>query len=203
MKRAKTLSEADIELALGSVEHSIIRESDRLKILLSCYAGLRAGEISRITVDAMLDANGNIADEITIYAYVAKLGHGRVIPMHPLIREAVAEFRQRFPGHSRVAVAQRVKEVSSNNVVVWFHALYERIGLEGCSSHSGRRTFITNLARSANLHGGSLKDVQKLAGHSCLNTTECYIESSNAMHDMIKALGSPPSKKPPRKQVRK
>ena len=49
---------------------------------------------------------------------------------------------------------------------------YRHLGFVGCSSHSGRRTFITNAARRISTVGGSLKDVQQLAGHSNLRTTQ-------------------------------
>ena len=55
-------------------------------------------------------------------------------------------------------------------VVVWFHRAYATIGLKGCSSHSGRRTFITRAARLVHKAGGSLRDVQLLAGHRSLQT---------------------------------
>ncbi len=47
----------------------------------------------------------------------------------------------------------------------WFARAYRTIGLAGCSSHSGRRTFITRAARLVHKAGGSLRDVQLLAGH--------------------------------------
>ena len=50
------------------------------------------------------------------------------------------------------------------------------MGLIGCTSHSGRRTFITNAARKISSVGGSLRDVQMLAGHSSLSVTQRYIE---------------------------
>ncbi len=66
--------------------------------------------------------------------------------------------------------------MSAASVTVWFHKLYGGLGLVGCSSHSGRRTFITRAARKIVEAGGSLRDVQQLAGHASLATTERYIE---------------------------
>ncbi len=68
--------------------------------------------------------------------------------------------------------------MSAASVALWFHRLYTRLGLAGCSSHSGRRTFITRAARKVSEVGGSLRDVQQLAGHSSLATTQRYVEGS-------------------------
>jgi integrase/recombinase XerD len=66
--------------------------------------------------------------------------------------------------------------MTPRSIVNWFHGLYGALGLHGCSSHSGRRTFITRSARIISKIGGSLRDVQELAGHRALTTTERYIE---------------------------
>lgn len=68
----------------------------------------------------------------------------------------------------------------ANSIVNWFGALYRTIGLEGCSSHSGRRTFITKAARLIYRVGGSLRDVQQLAGHASIEMTQRYIEGNDA-----------------------
>ena len=64
-------------------------------------------------------------------------------------------------------------------IVNMFSAWYVETGLIGCSSHSGRRTFITNAARQITTVGGSLRDVQMLAGHSSLAVTQRYIEGDS------------------------
>jgi integrase len=64
------------------------------------------------------------------------------------------------------------------SIVNWFRQLYADLGLTGCSSHSGRRTFITNAARLVSTAGGSLRDVQQLAGHQSIEQTQAYIYAS-------------------------
>lgn len=70
-------------------------------------------------------------------------------------------------------------------IVNMFRKWYRELGLVGCSSHSGRRTFITNAARKISTVGGSLRDVQFLAGHSSLNTTQRYIEGDSTARAKI------------------
>jgi integrase/recombinase XerD len=69
--------------------------------------------------------------------------------------------------------------MTAASVTNWFFALYRGLGFEGCSSHSGRRTFITKAARAVTTAGGSLRDVQALAGHASLATTQAYIEADS------------------------
>lgn len=77
----------------------------------------------------------------------------------------------------------------ANSIVNLFVALYAGLGLHGCSSHSGRRTFITEAARKLHKAGASLRDVQLLAGHRSIETTQRYIDGdSNAQRKLVGLL---------------
>ena len=80
---------------------------------------------------------------------------------------------------SYVVSTERAGKTSAQAIVNMFSAWYVDMGLMGCSSHSGRRTFITNAARQITTVGGSLRDVQMLAGHSSLAVTQRYIEADS------------------------
>jgi integrase/recombinase XerD len=67
--------------------------------------------------------------------------------------------------------------MSPNSIVNWFVAMFRDLEVEGCSSHSGRRTFITVAARRAHQAGCSLRDVQLLAGHRSIEVTQGYIDA--------------------------
>ena len=70
-----------------------------------------------------------------------------------------------------------------------FNRAFKNIGLRGCSSHSGRRTFVTRAARIVHKAGGSLRDVQLLAGHRSIQTTQRYIDGdSDAQRKLVSMI---------------
>ncbi len=72
---------------------------------------------------------------------------------------------------------QKRTAFTPNTLCQWFTNLYRRAGIEGATSHSGRRWFITRLAHA----GVSPKVIMTLAGHKHLTTTQRYIEVNDAM----------------------
>lgn len=191
IRRARILENSQIERVLAHiVRTSNAPESDEVKLKLSIYTGLRAAEISGLTWDAVVDADGAIAAHIFIGGHISKGGRHRVVPMHPQVKSALLRLRAAYPDIPFLAFSARwgVRHQSPAAVKNWFSRLYQAVGLEGCSSHSGRRTFITRMARSANLHGGSLRDVQLLAGHAALETTSAYIEPTADLAGLVASI---------------
>jgi integrase len=107
-KQAKILSEAQIRAALGHVEQSRYPERDRVMVLLSVKAGMRAKEIASLTWGMLTDAEGEIADVIAVQNGASKGKHGgRTIPLHPVLKEALAALKA-MRGDKAVAGARVV-----------------------------------------------------------------------------------------------
>jgi integrase len=175
-KQAKTLTKQQLYAALRRADRGRYGDRDRVIVLLSAKAGLRAGEIAKLTWPMVVDAQGRITSQIVLHDAVAKKGSGRTIPMHPELSLALRRLQPRGVMDGPVIQSERGQALRPSSVVNWFARLYRELGLDGCSSHSGRRTFITRAARLVFRAGGSLRDVQQLAGHRSIEHTQAYID---------------------------
>ena len=183
-KQAKVLTEGQIRAALSTVARRRYPERDRAMVLLSVRAGLRAKEIAGATWGMVTDAQGNVGDALHLVnrASKGKKG-GRTVPLNKELREALIELkatRNAPEAKEHIIHSERDLGMSVNAVTVWFHRLYASLGFAGASSHSGRRTFVTRCAKKIVEAGGSLRDVQELAGHASLQTTQGYIQGDTA-----------------------
>jgi integrase/recombinase XerC len=184
-KQAKALRKAELNRLLHHISASRHPERDRVMVLLSFKAGLRAKEIAGLTWSMVMDASGELADAISLPNSVSKgKGGGRTIPLHNELLDALADLKairgDKVRPDRPVIYSERAAGYSANAVAVWFHTRFSEVGIEGASSHSGRRTFITAAAKKITEAGGSLRDVQELAGHTSLATTQRYIQGDTA-----------------------
>jgi integrase len=179
---AKVVEPRDVGQLLAYVERRRHQHRNRVMILLSFKAGLRACEMSGLNWSMVLASNGKISDQLAIARTIAKRGSGRRIPLHSDLKAALKRYHdiEGRPKTGALLRSQRGQRLTAASVVNWFGSTYQRLGLVGCSSHSGRRTFITMSARVLAKTGGSLRDIQELAGHRALTTTERYIEGDRA-----------------------
>src|SRR3984885_22738 len=175
-KKAKILSLGDVSDLLIFASCTRHPPRNRVIVLLAATAGLRACEIAKLTWDMVLDPIGDVASVIELRDIAAKNGRGRLIPAPPDLRQALTAYRTLSTGIGPVIRSERGGPMTPLSIVVWFNRAFRDIGLHGCSSHSGRRTFITRAARLVHKAGGSLRDVQLLAGHRSIQTTQRYID---------------------------
>lgn len=190
-KHAKVLDDMMFARLMLEVAKGPRSLRDQVMILLSFKAGLRAQEIAGLEWTDVTDAEGVIrSDVLFVPGDIAKRGLERSIPINPHLYTALIQLRLQRPNDRHVIYAANPskKKMSPNSVTVWFSKLYAQHGFSGCSSHSGRRTFITRLARRSGLYQCSIRDVQNLAGHRNLGTTEHYIELSENVGSLVAAI---------------
>jgi integrase len=187
-KQAKILSNDQIEELLFFASCTRHPARNRLVVLLSIKAGLRAAEIANLTWDMVVDPSGEVGNVIELRDWAAKKKGGRIIPIHADLRIALVAWRTGRTPIGAVIESERGGPMRPLSIVIWFDRAYRTLGLQGCSSHSGRRTFITRAARLVPKAGGSLRDVQLLAGHRSIETTQRYIDGDSDIQRRLVAL---------------
>lgn len=86
-KQAKVVKRSELTKLLDHVSRSRHPYRDRVIVLLSFKAGLRAKEIAELTWSMVTDASGEIADVIALTNSASKgRNGGRTIPLHPDLR---------------------------------------------------------------------------------------------------------------------
>ena len=186
-KQSKVLNKSQIEMISNYLRSKRNGLRNQTIFLLSVKSGLRAKEISQLHWKYVLKSDGETVDDyINLPNSSSKGKSGRIIPLHKLIRENLQllliehkKYRSFDLNSSFIVRTERSPFTSSQSVVNMFQSWYRKLGLLGCSSHSGRRTFITETSKKISLVGGSLRDIQMMVGHSSLQTTQRYIESDS------------------------
>ena len=165
---------------------------DQTIFYLSTKAGLRAKEIAHLKWSMVMNSDGSVGDYLNLPNSSSKGNGGRVVPLNKDLKLNLIKLLQEHSSYgdlelqaSAIVRTERSKSTSSQAIVNMFQRWYYRLGLIGCSSHSGRRTFITNAARKISTVGGSLRDVQMLAGHSSLAVTQRYIDGDSEVRQKI------------------
>jgi integrase len=191
-KQASYLTDRQVRNAVsrtGEYKHSI---RNRVIVLLTVLAGLRAKEVVMLRWEHILDSDGQVGDEIRLTDDASKGKSGGSIPMNGELKEALLQLKKVSSDPDRRSAVIRSDKGGAFRVqsivnLLWSH--YRRCDIDGASSHSGRRTFITNVARKISLTGGSMRDVMSLARHKHLGTTQRYVEkNTQAQREVVKLL---------------
>ena len=195
-KQSKTLNKSQIQMVSNHLRDGRNGLRNQTIFLLSVRSGLRAKEISQLSWKEVCNSDGKVDTQINLTNKTSKGKSGRVIPLHKSVRENLIELLERHKKYyafnintSFIVRTERSPFTTSQTIINMFQKWYLTLGLVGCSSHSGRRTFITETSKKISLVGGSLRDIQMMAGHSSLQTTQRYIdgdsESQRKVVDLI------------------
>ena len=174
-KQAKTLNERELQRLLDFVKTTKSATRNRAILLLTHLAGMRIGEVAAVRVCDVLASDGTVREEINLSAAQTKGNKSRSVLLNERMQAELAAYirtvRVRDPKQALFAT-QRSAAFTANSLTQVVNGIYKHAGLDGCSSHSGRRGFLTNLAEK----GVSVRVMMALAGHANMATTQRYID---------------------------
>lgn len=175
MKQAQVLTEKDCKRVMAQVARSPFPDRNRCALELSWLAGMRVGEIAALSVGDVVDGEGKVREQIQLTAAQTKGDSARTVLLNAQAQAELSIYLQKLKPlkpsdplfRSRVGM-----RFSANSLCQVFLRIYDAAGLDRATSHSGRRTFITNLAHK----GVNVRVLAALAGHRSIATTQRYIE---------------------------
>jgi integrase/recombinase XerD len=181
MAQAKTLNNADIERVLAYIETRAHAPRNRAMLMLTHLAGLRVGEVACLRWQDVTNRDGSVKDEIRLLPDMTKGRHARTVFVSSKLKAEleiyIATARCVERCYPFFATQKSIMQgFSANSLTQTLALLYRGAGVEGASSHSGRRTFLTNLANK----GTAIHLLKTLAGHRSIQTTATYLYSSPA-----------------------
>jgi integrase/recombinase XerD len=181
MAQARTLNAAELERVLAHIATSRHSVRNRAMLLLTHLAGLRIGEVAALRWCDVVNQDGSVKDEIRLLATMTKGGHARTVFVSKRLREELQRYASSTncveSGYPFFYSQKSVRRgFTPNSLSQTMSLLYAQAGLEGATSHSGRRSFLTNLANK----GTAIHLLKALAGHRNISTTATYLYSSPA-----------------------
>ena len=181
MAQAKTLDSAELEHLLAFVATRAHSTRNRAVLLFTHLAGLRIGEVAGLRWSDVTTTDGQVKDEIRLLARMTKGNHARTVYVSARLKQELQAYADQAKCVDRsypFFVTQKSvrRGFSANSLTQCVAKLYRAAGLEGATSHSGRRSFLTNLANK----GTAIHLLKTLAGHRSISTTAAYLYSSPA-----------------------
>ena len=173
--KASLLSHQQMEQFLSNlpVKYGLLAE-------LMYFSAGRVKEITTLKV-----RNINIKDELlTIEKSSTKTKETRQIPLPPRLVKSLGIWIQEnqletddfifFTDSRNMNVRRGEKSISTQSVDTFFRKAFDWIGIEGASTHSFRRTRLTELHVD---EGWSLREIMDISGHKSIISLQQYLDT--------------------------
>ncbi len=178
MSQAKTLTAKELRRVLDYVATRPQAARNRLMLLMTHWAGMRIGEVAALRVTDVISTDGTAKPEIRLAPEQTKGKHARTVFVSERLRKEIGAYVKTLDkAQTHLFATQKQPAFSANSACQLLNAIYQRAGIDGASSHSGRRSFITALANK----GVGVRVLAALAGHRSISTTQRYIDVNDVM----------------------
>jgi integrase/recombinase XerD len=181
-KQAKVLNNTEVRKVLDYVATRKHSSRNRALVMMMFNTGMRVSEVASLRIRDVLDSEGNIKNEICLLAENTKTNEARTVFVNEKLRRELQQYVKLLvntnPNCKFFYSQKRDSDgFSASTLCQHFHYLYKRVGLDGASSHSSRRTFITTLANK----GIGVRVIMGLSGHKALSSVQCYIDCNSEL----------------------
>lgn len=188
-KQAKVLNSTEIRRVLDYCSTRKHSQRNRALVMIMFNTGMRVSEVASLRIKDVIDSEGNIKNEILLLAENTKTNEARAVFVSEKLRKELAQYAKLLDkdnSDNKFFYSQKkASDGLANTLTQHFHYLYKRVGLDGASSHSSRRTFITKLAND----GIGVRVIMGLSGHKALSSVQCYIDcNSELMRNAVENL---------------
>lgn len=156
---------------------------DSLLILFSYGLGLRSIEMAALKISDVVDANGTPIETVKLRRTKGQKPRNIYLTDHRILkllteyieeRKSVAALkRQVYSLNHPLFLSQKGSHFTNRTLARLFKIIYANTGINA-TSHSGRRTFATNLIEQ----GIDIRAVQVLMGHNNINQTAKYVQAN-------------------------
>ncbi len=183
MSQAKILNSQELRRVLDYVATRKHSARNRAMLLLTHFAGMRVAEVASLRLCDVLNDSGSIKEEVRLKPDQTKGKYARTVYLNLRMQKELSQYVKYIKTsdlQKPLFYTQKRESFSPNTLAQYFLFLYRNVGIEGASSHSGRRSFLTHLANK----GTSIHILKSLAGHRNISTTAAYLYSSP---DQLKA----------------
>ena len=181
MPQAKTLTAKELRRVLDHVATRKHAARNRLILQMTHLAGMRVGEVAALLISDVINTDGTVKAEIRLDAAQTKGKHARVVYVSEKLQREISTYIKRTntlnDGAKPLFASQKRAGFSANTLCQTVNAIYREAGLEGATSHTGRRSYCTKLASM----GTSIHVIAALAGHRNIQTTMRYLVASDDM----------------------
>ena len=175
MSQARTLNPKELRKALDHVATRPHAARNRVALLLTHWAGMRVGEVAALRWSDVITQDAQVKPEIRLRACQTKGQQPRTVFVSDRLRKELTVYQrsQHVQSPERALLRTQKRDgFSANTLAQTINLIYRAAGLDGASSHSGRRSFITTLAHK----GVGVRVLASLAGHRSISTTQRYID---------------------------
>ena len=177
MPQARTLTDREFRQLLDRTQFFRHAQRNQMLLYMTHLAGFRVGELAELKMTDLVDSQGLVQEQVVLQPEQTKGSRHRTVFLNQKLRDHLKLWIDKEPKQGWLFHSQKREKFTANTLQQTLTLIYERAGYKGCTSHTGRRTFLTNLASK----GVSIRVLQELAGHRHIATTQRYIDVNDGM----------------------